>query len=74
MKNLVQVGFTAQRTLNGDFLPETPVYIEGTHLKQSGLAEIEEKPLHDISGLIFQRYKEKKLKEQIENGQNDLQG
>ena len=70
MKSYVQVGFTAQRTLKGDFLPPVPVYIEVDYLRKSGLAECEEKPLTDISGLIFKRYKEKKIKEQIENEKN----
>jgi len=72
MKSYVQVGFTAQRTLKGDFLQPVPAYIEVDFLRTSGLAECEEKPLDNISGLIFKRYKEKKIKEQI--NEKSLQG
>ena len=65
MKNYVQVGFTAQRTITGEFLPPIPVFVVADELKSSGLAECEEKPLHEISGLLFEKYKEKLKKEQI---------
>ena len=67
--NVVQVGFTAQRTIAGDFLSAVPIYILEDELEKSGLSKNEEKSLSDISGLAFQRYKEKKIKEsfKIEN-------
>ena len=65
---MVQVGFTAQRTIDGEFLPAIPVYVYQEHIEASGLARAEEKVLHDISGLVFKKYKEKKLREEFENG------
>ena len=77
LKNFVQVGFTAQRKINGDFLPAMPVYILADFLENSGLAITEEKALCDISGLAFKRYKEKKVKETFNyetTNNNNVQG
>lgn len=63
----IQVGVTALRSPTGDFLPSVPLYIKADKLKQSGLAQAEEKLLRDVSGVFAEKHKE--IKAQAEKKQ-----
>lgn len=69
----IQVGVTALRSPTGDFLPSVPLYIKADKLKQSGLTQVEENLLRDVSGIFAKKPQQTKAqneKEEKQEGQN----
>ncbi len=69
----IQVGVTALRSPTGEFLPSVPLYIKADKLKQSGLAQVEENLLCDISGIFAEKHQQIKTqneKKEKQEGQN----
>lgn len=60
----VQVGVTALRSPMGEPLPAVPIYIKQSQLKSSGLTQVEEDLMHDVSGLFIEKHKEQQSKPQ----------
>lgn len=63
----IQVGVTALRSPTGDFLPSVPLFVRADKLKQSGLAQSEEKLLRDVSGVFVDKYRQQKEKDEEAN-------
>ena len=61
-KIYVQVGVTAMREPNGERLPSVPMYIEVDHLTKTGLTDLENDALANISGFFAAKRKERELK------------
>jgi len=64
----IQVGFTAQRTVTGEFLPPVPLYIKTTApTGKSGLNVAEEQLMHDLGRLFSDKH------ERLYGGASDVE-
>ena len=64
-KTFVQVGCTAMREPNGERLPSVPIYVEAGHLTKTGLTDLENEAIANISGFFVVKRKERELKRLI---------
>lgn len=50
----IQIGVTALRDAEGNFLPSVPLYIlSNEDIEESGMTASEENLMHDISGIFY---------------------
>jgi len=60
-EKFVQIGVASMRTPTGGFLPPFPIYAKiKTPKREGGLTEKEEDLMHDLGGLFFDKYEEKR--------------